>query len=78
MPLANGLTDTRRPLTNINVESAPKPRKETLEPPLAVSSLLFACVEKVPWPEIGNLANKTIKSVTPVLLISSADRILTG
>ena len=54
MPLANGLTDTRRPLIKISVESAPKPRNETDEPPFAVSSLLFACVEKVPWPEIGN------------------------
>ena len=78
MPFANGLTDTRRPFTSINVESAPRPRSDTLEPPFAVSSLLLAWVEKVPCPEIGSFANKPIKSVTPVFAISSADKLVTG
>ena len=37
--LANGDTAMRRPLIKIKVESAPKPRNETLEPPFPVPSL---------------------------------------
>ena len=78
IPLAKGLTDTRRPLTKIKVESAPKPRNDTDEPPFAVSSELFACVENVPCPEIGSLVNKLIRSVTPALPISSCDKLVIG
>ena len=76
--LANGETETRRPFTSINVESAPKPRNDTLEPPLLVLSLLFPCVENVPCPAIGSLVKSPIRSVTPLLAISSALKDVNG
>ncbi|WP_233269077.1 hypothetical protein [Paraglaciecola sp. L1A13] len=57
---------------------APNPRYETPEPLLTLPSLLFLWVEKIPCPAIGSLANKPIKSVTSVWVISADDKEVTG
>ena len=61
IPSAKALIDTRRPLINTSVASAPKPRKLTAAEPLAVESWLLPRVEKVPLPATGILSRSCCK-----------------